>query len=95
MAQDSIHTQYSAGRWINTVEGGPILGSYTSQAAAKAAGRVEAERQRTTHVVHRIDGSVAESHRFGSRSGPAAGSEPRAGNGRPNAPPGASGGGAR
>jgi hypothetical protein len=65
MARDWIHTEYSAGRWINTVEGGPILGSYTSQTAAKAAGRAEAERQETTHVVHRIDGSLAESHRFG------------------------------
>ena len=64
MAHGWIHTEYRAGRWTNRVEDGSVLGSYASQAEAKVAGRAEARRRFTTHVVHRIDGSVVESRSF-------------------------------
>lgn len=72
MTRGWIHTRYQAGRWINTAEDGGILAAYDSQAAAKLAGRAEAERRETTHVVHRIDGSIVE-RRSPTRS---AGAEP-------------------
>jgi len=64
MAHGWIHTEYRAGRWTNRVEGGAILSSHGSQAEAKVAGRAEARRLHTTHVVHRIDGSVVDSRSF-------------------------------
>ena len=64
MAHGWIHTEYRAGRWTNRVEDGAILSSHGSQAEAKVAGRAEARRLHTTHVVHRIDGSLVESRSF-------------------------------
>jgi len=66
MAHGWIHTEYRAGRWTNRVEDGAILSSHASQAEAKVTGRAEARRRHTTHVVHRIDGSVVESRSFPS-----------------------------
>lgn len=68
MTEGWIHTEYLAGRWVNSVEDGSVLDAHDSQVAARAAGRAEAERRGTTHVVHRVDGSVVDTVRFDQRS---------------------------
>ena len=67
MASGFIHTVYKDGDWLNAIEGneGAIPGSHSTKEAAVAAGRTEAERRKTEHVVHNQDGSISERNSYG------------------------------
>jgi Uncharacterized protein conserved in bacteria (DUF2188) len=68
MADGFVHTVHSNGRWVTTIEGeGKRPGSsYTSKEMATAAGRAEARRRKTEHVIHNEDGSIAERDSYGN-----------------------------
>ena len=53
---------------MNKVEGGPYLAPlYRTKSEAVQAGRSEARLRRTEHVVHNVDGSIAEEHSYTRR----------------------------
>lgn len=74
MAQGFVHTVNRNGRWENTIEGddGAVSASQETKAALVAAGRAEALRRKTEHVIHRADGSIEERDSYGNdpRHGP-------------------------
>ena len=69
MAQGWIHTIHSDGAWINEVEGsGPIGRRYDSRQDAVPAGRRHAMAERTDHLIHDLDGTVAEQNSYATGS---------------------------
>lgn len=66
MARGWIHTVHKNGQWVNEEEGGGTLSRHTTKDAAVAAGRDEARRRRTEHVIHRMDGTIEERNSYGS-----------------------------
>ena len=68
MAEGFVHTLNIEGRWRNDVERGDglPLTTYDTKAAAVDAGRAEARRRRTEHVIHRTDGSIEERSSYGN-----------------------------
>ncbi len=69
MADGFVHTVRIDAHCYNTIEGqdGTLGGggSYETTAEAVAAGRAEARRRQTEHVIHREDGSIAERNSYG------------------------------
>lgn len=65
MARGWIHTVHRNGRWHNEVEGGEQLGAYSTKEAAVQAGGTEARARRTEHLIHNIDGTIAERNSYG------------------------------
>ena len=55
------------GHWENTIEGqdGTVGGPYRTKEEAVAAGRAEAKRRSTEHVIHLEDGSIGERNSYG------------------------------
>lgn len=70
MARGWIHTVHRNGYWINTIEGGQVLSRHSTKDAAVSAGRVEAKRRRTEHLVHNMDGTIASRNSYGGDSYP-------------------------
>ncbi len=68
MAQQFVHTVHVDGRWQNTIEGesSPMPDSYDTKKEAVAAGRAEAQRRGTEHVIHRKDGTLGERNSYGN-----------------------------
>jgi Uncharacterized protein conserved in bacteria (DUF2188) len=68
MADGFVHTVHKNGRWVTTIEGEAERtgSSYTSKDMATAAGRAEARRRKTEHVIHNEDGSLAERNFYGN-----------------------------
>jgi len=68
MAEGFVHTVNEDGRWVNSVEGdqAPLPGSFETKEDAVEAGRAEARRRQTEHVIHNEDGSIAERNSYGS-----------------------------
>jgi hypothetical protein len=68
MAQRFVHTIFAEGRWQNTFEGetSQVYELYDTKADAVAAGRAEAQRRKTEHLIHRKDGSVEERNSYGN-----------------------------
>jgi hypothetical protein len=68
MAEGFVHTVSRDGRWNNTIEGGDqaIAVSHETKAAVVAAGRAEAMRRKTEHVIHRQDGTSEERNSYGN-----------------------------
>ena len=61
MAEGFVHTLNIEGRWQNEVEGGDgSLETYDPKDAAVAAGRADARRRGTEHLIHRADGSIED-----------------------------------
>lgn len=61
MAEGSVHTVYSDGRWKNRIEGAaPLPGWYDRQEIAAEAGRAYAIRRQAEHVIRNEDGTVAQ-----------------------------------
>jgi len=67
MADGFVHTTYKDDRWVNTIEGASDLsGTHATKEAAVAAGREEARRRKTEHVIHNQDGTFGERHSYGN-----------------------------
>jgi hypothetical protein len=67
MAQGFVHTLHLEGRWENAVEGEESrLAMYETKAEAVDAGRAEAQRRHTEHVIHRADGSIENRNSYGN-----------------------------
>jgi hypothetical protein len=67
MAAGFVHTVHVDGHWENTIEGqdGMVGGPYRTKEEAVAAGRGEAQRRETEHVIHLEDGSIGERSSYG------------------------------
>ena len=66
-AQRNIHTVKNGDRWENEEEGGRKLGgSYETQAEAREAGREEARRLQSEHLIHGEDGEIRERNSYGN-----------------------------
>ena len=68
MAQGFVHTVHRDGRWVNSVEGdqAPLPDSFDTKEDAVEAGRAEARRRQTEHVIHDQNGAIAERNSYGS-----------------------------
>ena len=68
MAEGFVHTLSIEGRWQNEVEGDSQgrLDTYETKDQAVAAGRAEAQRRHTEHVIHRADGSIEDRNSYGN-----------------------------
>jgi hypothetical protein len=68
MAEGFVHTVHSNGRWRNSIEGdgAPLPDSFDTKQAAVEAGRLEARRRQTEHVIHNEDGSIGERNSYGN-----------------------------
>jgi hypothetical protein len=65
-----VRTFNKDGMWVNEVAGGEHLSEHYMKDAAVAAGRDEAKRRRTEHVVHNVDGTIAQHNSYASRVTP-------------------------
>jgi hypothetical protein len=67
MAEGFVHTLYVNGRWVNSLEGRDrvLLGIFDTKEQAVEAGRDEASRRLTEHLIHNEDLSVGERHSYG------------------------------
>jgi Uncharacterized protein conserved in bacteria (DUF2188) len=68
-----LHTAYKGGHWVNEIEGGGVVSRHWTKEEAVEAGRETARAQRTEHLIHRIDGGIAERHNYGSNPFPPVG----------------------
>jgi Uncharacterized protein conserved in bacteria (DUF2188) len=66
MAREWVHTVPSGEKWKNEVEGDGDLSTYSTKEEAVAAGREEARKRQTEHVIHNADGSIGERNSYGS-----------------------------
>jgi hypothetical protein len=67
MAEGFVHTVHADGKWRNTLEGSDALpGTYETKTAAVEAGREEARRRKTEHVIHNEDGTIGERNSYGA-----------------------------
>jgi hypothetical protein len=73
-----VRTFNKGGMWVNVIEGGELLSEHYMKDAAVAAGRGEAKRRRTEHVIHNVDGTIAQHNSYLPGPHPAGG-ESRAG----------------
>ena len=66
MAEGFVHTVYVNGRWVNWLEGqdGAVLGTFDTKEEAVEAGREEASRRLTEHLIHNEDLSVGERNSY-------------------------------
>ena len=67
MASGFVHTVWKQDRWVNELEGGNEFGgSHATKEDAVAAGRAQAEQDRTEHVIHNQDGTISERSSYGN-----------------------------
>ena len=68
MAEGFVHTVRREEGWANTIEGEdqPLPGTFETKQAAVIAGRDEAMRRKTEHVIHDQDGTIGERNSYGS-----------------------------
>ena len=68
MAEGFVHTVHRDGSWRNSIEGdqAPLAVSFDAKEDAVEAGRAEARRRQTEHVIHNEDGSISERHSYGN-----------------------------
>ena len=67
MADGFVHTVHADGSWRNTIEGAaPLSGTYDTKADAIQAGRAEARRRQTEHVIHNEDGTISARNSYGN-----------------------------
>ena len=68
MAEGFVHTVHSDGQWRTSIEGQqmPLPGAFETKEDAVAAGRAEAQRRQTEHVIHNEDGSISERNSYGN-----------------------------
>ena len=68
MAEGFVHTVRRQEGWANTIEGqdGALPGTFETKEEAVTAGRDEAIRRKTEHVIHNEDCAIAERNSYGS-----------------------------
>ena len=66
MARGCVHTVHRDGAWHNEIEGSGLASSHYTKEQAISRGRELAWAQRTEHVIHNMDGTVAERNSYGS-----------------------------
>lgn len=66
MPQGWIHTVYRGGHWLNEIEGGELLSRHWTKTEAVEARREEARSRDAEHVIHQVDGTIAEHNIYGS-----------------------------
>ena len=68
MAEGFVHTVHADGSWRNSIEGDEesLPASYATKVEAVQAGRDEARRRKTEHVIHNEDGSIGERNSYGN-----------------------------
>jgi len=66
MANKPIHTVHRDRKWINVQEGEdkPMSGGSTKKEAV-ASGRRQAISDKVEHVIHKMDGTIAEKNSYG------------------------------
>jgi Uncharacterized protein conserved in bacteria (DUF2188) len=64
MARDWVHTVRKGGMWVNEIEDGEHLSEHYTKDAAVAAGSDEAWRRRTEHLIHNVDGTIAQRNSY-------------------------------
>ena len=67
MADGFVHTIYKHGQWTNEIEGNAgNIGTFDTKEAAVAAGREQAMKGKTEHVIHNLDGVITERNSYGN-----------------------------
>ena len=68
MAEGFVHTLNVEGRWQNEIEeeDESRVETYETKQEAVAAGRAEAQRRHTEHLIHRADGSIEDRNSYGN-----------------------------
>ena len=67
MRKPAIHTEPHLGQWANRREGAKrVSRMFPTKTAAQAAGRSQAQRERTEHVIHDADGEIASRNSYGN-----------------------------
>lgn len=61
-----VHTVFEASGWRNKVDGLQQGPPFSDRLAAAAEGRRIALDLRAAHIVHDVDGTVLEHHRYGT-----------------------------
>jgi hypothetical protein len=63
----AIHTVPHRDGWANRREGAARVGKiFPTKAAAQAAGRESARRERTEHIIHKKDGEIGSRNSYGN-----------------------------
>ena len=63
----AIHTVPYSGGWANRREGAARVSKvFATKAAAQAAGRETARRERTEHIIHKKDGEIGSRNSYGN-----------------------------
>ena len=70
MSRGWIHTVHKNGLWVNEVEGEGQMSSHRTKEEAVAAERETARARRTEHVIHNLDGTIAERNSYGNNPYP-------------------------
>jgi hypothetical protein len=65
MARGWVHTVPDGNAWKNEVEEGGDISKHRTKEEAVEAGRDEARRRQTEHVIHNADGSISERNSYG------------------------------
>jgi Uncharacterized protein conserved in bacteria (DUF2188) len=65
VARGWVHTVHRGGVWFNEIEGAEPFSSHANREEAVAAGRAQARASQTEHVVHHVDGTIAERNSYG------------------------------
>jgi uncharacterized protein DUF2188 len=67
VAKGFVHTVYKDNTWLNELEEGEDLpGTYATKEDAVAAGRERAKRDKTEHVIHKMDGAFEKRSSYGN-----------------------------
>jgi hypothetical protein len=68
VAGRNVHTVYSNGAsvWQSKFAGGSAFDSHSTKAAAVAAGRVVAMREKSEHIIHDMDGTIGSRNSYGN-----------------------------
>jgi hypothetical protein len=73
MARGWVHTVHKAGVWVNEIEDVGEMSSHHTKEEAVEAGRELARLRHTEHLIHHVDGTVAERNSYGGDPFPPAG----------------------
>ena len=67
MAEPMIHTVFASGAWVNKRENDDtVISRHETKDEAVAAGRAEAMRVKTEHIIHNQDGTIGERSSYGN-----------------------------